>query len=103
MTTAISIPASDRLAQLSQSFGIARLDIYGSAVRDDFDPARSDIDLLVEFLPNRTPDFFVFDELADRLSELFDGRKVDLVTTRSLNRWIRDEVLAQRQPLYVAR
>jgi predicted nucleotidyltransferase len=102
MTTAIAIPTAPELAAICQSYGVARLDIYGSVLRDDFDPSRSDVDLLVEFLPGRTPDFFVFDELADRLSELFDGRKVDLVTTRSLNRWIRGDILSQRQNLYVA-
>jgi predicted nucleotidyltransferase len=34
--------------------GIRRLALYGSVLRDDFGPA-SDIDILVEFLPGRTP------------------------------------------------
>ena len=31
--------------------GIRRIRVYGSAVRGDFDPARSDVDLLIDFLP----------------------------------------------------
>lgn len=30
---------------------MARLDVFGSALRDAFDPSLSELDLLVEFLP----------------------------------------------------
>ena len=33
--------------------GVSRLALYGSALRDDFDPT-SDVDILVEFHPGRT-------------------------------------------------
>jgi predicted nucleotidyltransferase len=32
-------------------YGIVRLFVFGSALRDDFMPGEIDIDLLVEFLP----------------------------------------------------
>ncbi|WP_293376560.1 nucleotidyltransferase domain-containing protein [Phenylobacterium sp. SCN 70-31] len=39
-----------RIAELCRQFGVARLEVFGSAGGGGaFDPARSDIDLLVEF------------------------------------------------------
>lgn len=34
-----------------ERFNIVRLDVFGSALRDDFEPGQSDIDLLVPSLP----------------------------------------------------
>lgn len=39
----------DEVAALCRRAGARRLDAFGSAVRDDFDPATSDLDFLVEF------------------------------------------------------
>ena len=39
------------LQELCQRFRVERLELFGSATRDDFDPDRSDFDFLVEFLP----------------------------------------------------
>ena len=62
---------------------------------DDFRPD-SDIDLLVEFEPGWTPGLAIID-LEDELAALFGGRKVDLVSRKYLNRWIRDRVLAEAE------
>jgi len=68
------------IATLCRSFGVRRLAVFGSAVRGDFDPARSDLDFLVEF-DSRKADalslktFFGFKE---SLEALF-GRSIDLV------------------------
>ncbi len=43
-----------RLAEFAAQHGIRRLALFGSALRPDF-ASNSDIDLLVEFLPGRTP------------------------------------------------
>ena len=47
-------------------------------VRDDFDPERSDVDVLVDFLPDRIPawEFFHWGEELEPIL----GRKVDLVS-----------------------
>ena len=34
-----------------ERFHVVRLDVFGSALRDDYEPGRSDIDLLVDFGP----------------------------------------------------
>jgi hypothetical protein len=39
----------EEVAALCERFGARRLDVFGSAVRTDFDPATSDLDFLVEF------------------------------------------------------
>ena len=46
--------SSDALAAFCQAHGIRRLSIFGSALREDFGP-ESDIDVLVEFKPDRIP------------------------------------------------
>ncbi|MDE2889644.1 MAG: nucleotidyltransferase family protein [Gemmatimonadota bacterium] len=66
------------LAAVCQEYGIKRLAVFGSALRENFEP-ESDIDVLVEFEPGRTPGLLGIAEVAARLSALF-GREVDLVT-----------------------
>jgi predicted nucleotidyltransferase len=56
---------------------IRRLAVFGSVLRDDFGPD-SDIDVLVEFEPGRTPGLTFFD-MEIELGERF-GRPVDLNT-----------------------
>lgn len=79
---------------------ITRLALFGSAIRHDFD-ANSDIDVLVEFQPNHTPGLN-FVSMERELSQLLHGRRVDLVTPKFLNARIREHVLREAEPLYVA-
>ena len=39
----------DAIRAACERFHVVRLDAFGSAIRDDFEPGRSDIDLLVDF------------------------------------------------------
>lgn len=41
----------DVIARLCARRGVVRLDVFGSALRDDFRPGESDVALLVEFAP----------------------------------------------------
>jgi predicted nucleotidyltransferase len=90
-----------QVAALCREFGVARLSVFGSALREDFDASRSDVDLLVEFFPDRVPGIFGFMELESRLTDLF-RREIDLSTPRSLSKYFRDDVLASAEPIYVA-
>ena len=75
----ITIPI-DAIAQLCQEYHIRKLSLFGSVLRfSDFRPD-SDIDILVEFAPGKTPGFS-FIEIQERLSQLF-GRTVDLNTSQ---------------------
>lgn len=99
-----ALPPPARLAEYCRTNGIARLEIFGSALRKDFGD-RSDIDLLVAFEPERTPDLFEFDRMEDELSVLF-GRKVDLVSRRAVeqspNTRRRASVLESARRIYTA-
>ena len=89
------------VAELCREFGVARLSVFGSALRDDFDAGRSDVDLLVEFLPEVGAGLLTLVRFEDKLAELF-GRKVDLLTPGGLSKYLRDDILASAEPLYVS-
>ena len=78
---------------------IRRLALFGSVLRDDFTP-NSDVDVLVEFEPGKTPGLAFFG-MQDELSEIL-GRRVDLNTPGFLSPYFRDRVLAESEALYVA-
>ncbi|MGA2498876.1 MAG: nucleotidyltransferase family protein [Tepidisphaeraceae bacterium] len=101
VTAAINIP-HQQIAGLCQRYGIAELSLFGSVLRNDFDPARSDVDLLVEFLPEQRIGFFKLAEIEEEFSKLLGGRRIDLVSKNSINRWIRKQVLQEAMPIYVA-
>ena len=83
-----------------QRHQISRLALFGSVLRDDFGPD-SDVDVLVEFHPGHVPGLD-FVSIERELSGLLQGRRVDLVTPKFLNVRIREQVLREAQPLYVA-
>ncbi len=78
---------------------IRKLSLFGSVLRDDFGPD-SDVDVLVEFEPGRTPGLAFFG-MEIELSEIL-GRKVDLNTVGFLSPYFKDRVLAEAQIQYVA-
>lgn len=80
--------------------GIRGLALYGSALRADFGPT-SDIDLLVEFLPDRTPGLLHLAQMELELEAVI-GRPVELRTYEDLNSYFRDRVASTARPLYAA-
>jgi uncharacterized protein len=95
----------DAVAALCRRFGVARLDVFGSAARErDFDSQSSDADFLVEFAPHAN-DLTDFVELKDALEALFE-RPVDLVERRALEssrNYIRKRrILAEAEALFAA-
>ncbi|HEY4173350.1 MAG TPA: nucleotidyltransferase domain-containing protein [Rhodopila sp.] len=91
------------IVELCRRFGVRRLDVFGSAARvTDFDPARSDVDLLVTYLPGHVPNIVGYLALQDALSELL-GRHVDLIADRAIvNPYVRAGIEQSRQLLYAA-
>ena len=83
-----------QLAAFCQQYHIKSLGLFGSVLRDAFRPA-SDIDVLVEFQPAKTPGLFTIAEMERELSVLFDNRKVDLRTPKDLSRYFRDRVVRE--------
>jgi predicted nucleotidyltransferase len=100
MTTSELPIAIDRekLAVLCHARGVRKLSLFGSVIRDDFDPSRSDIDILVEYLQGRHPGTRHFD-FQDELTEMF-GRKIDLCTPPMLGDFIRKDAMANTHVLY---
>lgn len=86
------------LARFCRRMGIKRLALFGSVLTDDFRP-ESDIDVLVEFKPGRTPGFLGLAKMERELSELL-GRKADIRTPQDLSRYFRDDVVAKAEVLY---
>ena len=93
----------DAIRAACERFHVVRLDAFGSAVRDDFEPGRSDIDLLVDFgamSPYDKPDAYF--GLLEELRAILDT-DVDLVMVGALkNRYIRDDVNRSKRVLYAA-
>jgi predicted nucleotidyltransferase len=80
---------------------IRKLSLFGSILTPRFG-AESDIDMLVEFEPDRGPGMLGLVRMERELSEMV-GRKVDLRTPRDLSRHFRDEVVASAVPQYEQR
>ncbi len=94
----IDIP-EDSLIEFCRRHHIRSLSIFGSVLRDDFGPD-SDIDVLVEFEPDKTPGY-AFLAMERELSALLE-RKVDLNTLACLSKYFRDEALAGAEVIYDA-
>ena len=74
----------DALAAICRRYGVARLEVFGSAARGaGFDPNRSDADFLVTFEPAARNDLAAFADLKEALEKLL-GRPVDLVEREAL-------------------
>lgn len=94
-----------RLRDFCRRWKVAELEIFGSALRDDF-REDSDIDFLVTFAPDADRSLLDQTTMEDELSALA-GRKVDLVSRRAVERspnWIRRRaILESAERLHVAR
>jgi predicted nucleotidyltransferase len=91
----------DRLAEVCGRYGIRRLSLFGSVLRGT-DRPDSDVDLLVEFQPNRTPGLLGLARIELELSTLLGGRKVDLRTPEDLSRYFREDVKRAAEVQYAA-
>ena len=89
------------LAPICQRHRIRKLSLFGSQLKGTARPD-SDVDLLVEFLPDARPTYFDLAKIEIELSTLLDGRKVDLRTPAELSRYFRDQVQRESEALYVA-
>lgn len=93
----IDIP-KDRIADFCRRHHIRKLALFGSVLRDDFNP-ESDVDVLVEFESGHTPGLAFF-AMQDELGGIL-GIKVDLHTPAFLSHYIRSKILASAEVQYV--
>ncbi len=100
MTVAqIEIPEA-QIRDLCRRQGIRKLALFGSVLTGRFSEA-SDIDMLVEFRPDKKVGFFRLAEIEMELSRLLGNRKIDLRTPMDLSRHFRDEVVRDALVVYV--
>lgn len=102
MTNAMSVTElpiqidREKIAEFCRARGIRKLSLFGSVLRDDFDPSRSDVDVLVEIAPNTKVGLAYFG-WEDELGQVI-GRKVDLCSR--LNKYIENEVRREAVTIY---
>ena len=88
----------EKIAEFCRARGIRKLSLFGSVLRDDFDPRHSDVDVLADFEPTALRDsgwdFFLYGE---QLAELL-GQKVDFCT--HLRPWLRPLVEKHSLTIY---
>ena len=93
----------EMIAKVCARHGVVRLDAFGSALREDFRPDESDLDLLVEFAPMepyaRVDAYFgLLEELRAAL-----GLQIDLVMVGAVkNRYIARDIERTKRLLYAA-
>ncbi len=99
----------DEIAEFCRARGIRKLSLFGSVLRDDFDPSRSeradrqrrnlsDIDVLAEFNPAVHPGVKFFG-YGDELAEIIH-HKVDFNTEAWLSSHFRGDVVREAVPIY---
>ena len=94
------------IAALCRRYHIRHLQVFGSAARgEDFEPARSDADFLVEFAPDAHVGLRELLEIEQALEQIL-GREVDLVERKlieeSRNYVRRRHILGHAETVYVA-
>jgi predicted nucleotidyltransferase len=95
----------EQIEEFCRRWKIVELSLFGSVLRDDFQP-ESDIDVLVSFAPDARRTLFDLVRIEDELADIL-GRKVDLVLKSGIERsenWIRRRaILESAQMVYVTR
>ena len=93
----------DRVIEICRRHHVQRLDVFGSATGVEFDPQRSDVDLIVQFDGNAQEKLLdAYFGLKEEFEALFD-RPVDLLTTATVrNPYLRESIERSRQTLYAA-
>src|SRR5437660_12913064 len=89
------------LSAVCRRHHIRRLSLFGSVLKGT-DRPDSDIDLLVEFQPERIPGLMGMVEIETELSALLSGRRVDLRTAEDLSRYFREDVVRSAEVQFAA-
>lgn len=79
---------------VKSKYPVKSMAVFGSSVREDY-KENSDVDIVVDF---QSDDFLLFNSLAEEL-EVILGKKIDLITLRSLKP--RHLQYIQNQMIYV--
>ena len=100
----LDLPMAE-IQNLCQRWQIVEFALFGSVLRDDFQPT-SDIDVLVAFAPNAPKGLLTLARIKHELEDLL-GREVDITTKKSIERSQNltrsHNILNSAQVFYVAR
>lgn len=92
-----------QIAALCREYGVTRLRVFGSALRDDWDPVNSDIDFLADF--DRSQGLNAFDQLTEfilRLESML-GARVDVVDWKAArNPYFKENAERDAKVVYAA-
>jgi predicted nucleotidyltransferase len=95
----------EKIVEFCQHWTITELALFGSVLRDDFQPDSSDIDVLVSFAQDAHWTLFDLVDIEEDLQSIFQ-RKVDLVSRRGIersqNHLRRQAILNSAQVIYAA-
>ena len=94
-------PDDEALADFCRAHGIRHLSVFGSTIKGTARPD-SDLDLLVEFEPDRVPGLLGMAKLEEELSVLMGGKTIDLRTAGDLSRYFSDDIIRTAQTRYAA-
>ncbi len=93
----------DGIRALCREYGVARLEVFGSAARGGFVDGSSDLDFIADFADRSAGYADRYLGFAEALEGLF-GRRVDLLTERAIrDAGFRRSVDAARQTVYDGR
>ena len=95
---------NDQLVAVCKQFDVSTLYVFGSALNDNYDENKSDIDFLVKFKNNAVKGsarrYFKFEEA---LQNIFKIEHIDLVVENALkNPYFIEEINKTRQVLYAS-
>jgi len=92
-----------QIAELCRHYQVKRLDVFGSAAREDYHPGASDIDLLVEFEHVASSSLFgLYFGLREKLTELL-ACPIDLVMASAVrNPYVKESIESDRALIYAA-
>lgn len=96
-TTQIDLPLED-IRAFCDRHPIKRLALFGSVLREDF-TQDSDVDMLVELLPDAAVGYFGLLTMQQELTDLV-GRQVDLRTSQELSEQFRQDVIGRAVMVY---
>lgn len=86
----------EKLSPILRAYGIKKASVFGSVSRGD-DHSDSDVDLLVEL--GRPMDLYAYIDLQDEIEKKLQ-KKVDIVTNKSLNKFIAPYIIQELKTIY---
>lgn len=91
--------SNNEIADLCKKYGIKEMSLFGSVLSDKFND-KSDIDVMITFLPQLHRSYFDLLEIQEQLSGIM-GKNVDLVEKEAIkNPYRRKSIFKNLQVIY---